>query len=225
MSALAALLGIEKSSAHRLAATLAARGYLVQDPGTTGYVLHDKVFSLAGRLASRRGLQEHARKYLRRLAQETGETAHLGVRGTGGALLIDHEFGPNPVAVTTQWGGSEPYHCTAIGKALLAGLDKAELREVLGKGRLKRHTARTLTRLDELVTQCAKAAEDGIAADLEEFRPGMHCLAAPVYDFRGRIIAAIGISGPAARLSAKAMPGAVERIRDAATCLSRELGH
>ncbi len=222
---LAKLLGIEKSSAHRLAATLLDRSFLSQDPDTSGYTLSDRVFTLAGKLASQRGLQQHARKYLRQLARETGETAHLAVPTSEGATFLDHELGPHPIGVTTRCGQSEPYHCTAIGKALMAGMERDEMRDIIGPVRLKAFTENTLTRIDDLVKECATIAEEGLAYDREEYRTGMLCMAAPIYDFRDRVIAALGVSAPANRAPADAQAPIATAVRDCARTLSAEMGN
>ncbi|MDY6913048.1 MAG: IclR family transcriptional regulator [Planctomycetota bacterium] len=222
---LAALLKVEKSSAHRLAGTLADRGYIRRDAESLGYVLHDKVFALAGKSASQRHLHGLARKYLRKLARQTGEMAHLAVRGGDRAVLVDHEFGSNPVGVTTQWGASEPLHCTAIGKALLAGMDKAELKEILTASPLKRYTATTVTTINKLAEQCRQVGQRRLAFDYAEFRENMNCVASPVYGFRGCVVAAIGISGPVEQLNKTATRKAGNFVRDCAMKLSVELGY
>jgi len=225
LAELAQLLEIEKSSACRLVLTLADRGYVRPDPETGGYLLDDKVFELAGKLAAHRRVQECARKYLQLLARETGETAHLAVRGTTGVVFTDHEFGDQPVGVTSRWGSSEPFHCTALGKALLAGTTEDELRRLLGDKPLKSYTAKTITRIRDLFLQCRKAHAERLAVDNEEYRPGIRCLASPIVDFRGHIVAAIGISGPADRLNPKQLARHAERVRQSARDLSAELGH
>ena len=222
---LARLLGVERSSAHRLAATLVDRDYLARDPDTSGYVLAVKTLALAGRLVSARGLHQHARRFLRDLAAGTGETAHLAVATSQGATFLDHEYGRHPIAATTRWGQSEPLHCTAIGKALLAGMSKGDIRARVGPGRLKAYTARTITRLDDLVRECDVIAATGVARDQEEYRAGMVCVAAPVYDFRGSVIAAIGISGPSERMRSAGAAKRERLVKNRAALLSREMGH
>ena len=182
------------------------------------------MFALAGKLASGRNVQEHARRYLKMLARGTGETAHLAVMGMGKAIFVDHEFGDHLLAVTTQWGHSEPLHCTAVGKALLAGMDSGELRKALGKGRLRRYTGNTVTRISELARQCKRVGKELVAFDRAEFREGMNCVASPVYDFRGRVVAAIGVSGPKERLDASALEEAAAFVKKCAQTLSAELG-
>ena len=225
LAELAELLGVEKSSAHRLVSTLADRGYVRQDSETLGYVLYEKIFALASKVASHRRVHEYARKYLRKLAQETGETSHLAVPGDKSVVLVDHEFGSNPVAVTTRWGSDEPLYCTAVGKAVLAGKSDTELKELLGPGRLKRYTKNTITRIDELAKQCQQVEEEQVAFDHEEYQEGMTCLASPVYDFRGRVVAAIGMSSPVERIAESGIKVLAEAVRQCAHGLSAELGY
>jgi DNA-binding IclR family transcriptional regulator len=224
LAELAGLLGVEKSSAHRLAETLADRGYLGKDAETQGYVLHDKVFELAGKLAARRRIQECARKFLRELAQKTGETAHLAIRGQDGVVFVDHEFGNHAVGVTSQSGSSEPYHCTALGKALMAGCSEGEIRTLAGESGFKRFNSRTITRADKLAEQCRLVLERGLAVDDEEYRPGVRCLATPVLDLRGRVVAAMGVSGPVGRMADATMEKLGGLVRECGLRLSEELG-
>jgi IclR family transcriptional regulator, KDG regulon repressor len=225
LAELAKLLEVEKSSVHRLAETLADRGYLARDPEAQGYVLHDKIFELAGKLAARRRIQECARKFLRELAQKTGETAHLAIRGHDGVVFVDHEFGNQTVAVTSQSGSSEPFHCTALGKALLAGCSEKEIQDLAGPSGFKRYNSRTITRAEKLADCGRKVLTQGWAVDDEEYRSGVRCLAAPVMDFRGRVVAAIGISGPVERMPEATMEKCGLLVKECGSKLSEELGY
>lgn len=225
LAELAELLGVEKSSAHRLVKTLQDRGYVRQDPQTMGYLLHDRIFSLASKLASHMQIHQCAHKYLQRLAGESGETAHLAVRGAGAVVFIDHEFGSHAVGVTTRWGSSEPFHCTALGKALLAGMTRDELKVALGDAPLKRYTRNTITTLSQLADQCVQAERDGVAYDLCEYHDNMNCIGSPIRDFRGKIIAAIGISGPIERMEGQVLKKAAAMVKQNADELSGELGY
>lgn len=224
LAELSKLLGIEKSSAYRLAATLADRDYLRKDPQTDGYVLHKKVFEIAGRLASHRQLKEYAPRYLEELAAKTGETSHLAVLSSGKVLLSDYRFGSHPIGVTSQSGRMEPLHCTALGKALLAGCDISQLRRILGEKPLRRHTPKTITSLTRLAEECRAAMVEGLAYDNEEFYRGVRCVASPVFDFSEKVVAALGISGPSENLPVAALKKHGREIRACALELSREIG-
>jgi DNA-binding IclR family transcriptional regulator len=224
LAELSSLLGIEKSSVHRIAKTLEDFGYLRQDRETSGYVLHDQVFALAARLQEKRPIPECARKYLHRLVQKTGETAHLAMLTPDGILHMEHEFGTHPIATTGNFGSSESLHCTAVGKALLSGKEPEEIEAMYASSRLRRFTARTITTLPRLLEECRKVSGKQIAFDNEEFAEGMRCVASPVKNFEGRVVAALAISGPSGRLAKTAMTKAGRIVKDCATELSRELG-
>lgn len=224
LAELSALLGLEKSSVHRIARTLEDYGYVRQDSETSGYVLHDQVLTLARKLLSRRPVHELARKYLRRLVQETGETAHLAIWSPGGVFQMEHELGRHPVASTGQFGSEDSLHCTAVGKALLAGMSETELRDTLGQIGLRPFTHNTITSWSTLAEQCRMVAERGVAFDYEEYAVGVRCVASPVYDMRGRIIASLAVAGPAERLGDSLLQTAGETVKTCAAELSAELG-
>ena len=112
-----------------------------------------------------------------------------------------------------------------LGKALLVGLDAEELKGILGPGPYKRYTPKTITGVAELAAECQEIVADQVAYDLAEFREDTNCMASPVYDLSGRVIAAIGVSGPLERMNEKAMNGHSKRIRKCASQLSADLGH
>jgi IclR family acetate operon transcriptional repressor len=94
----------------------------------------------------------------------------------------------------------EAAHSTAVGKALLAGLDDEEVRELLAQSGLEAFTDKTITDVDGLLSELTSVREKGYAADRGEQTPGTGCIAAPVHDVRGMTVAAVGISGPEARV-------------------------
>lgn len=225
LAELSELLGVEKSSAYRLVATLADRGYVRKDSQTDGYVLYKKVFELAGKLVGYRLLKEYAPKYLEALATKTGETSHLAILSSGKVLLIDYRFGSRPIGVTSQSGRVEPIHCTALGKALLAGCDLAQLCRILDEQPLQRYTPKTITSLTRLAAECRAAMCEGLAFDNEEFHNGVRCVASPVFDFSGKVVAALGISGPAANLPVATLKKHGLNICACALELSKEMGY
>ncbi len=104
-------------------------------------------------------------------------------------------------------------------------MDKVQVREVLGSGRLKKYTSNTITRLGEFVRQCEQVRHKQFALDRTEFRKNTNCVASPVYDFRGRVVAAIGISGPAQRLCNHLMEKSARVVKKCGRELSGELGY
>src|SRR5689334_1922935 len=137
--------------------------------------------------------------HLKNLAVRTGETTHLAVREGKRAFFIDHHPSPNQIIVISgQTGEFMPLYCTAHGKALLADLDAAGLKALFGGKPLEAYTPRTIVSIPQLARNCAAIKAQGYAEDNVEYQEGVRCLAAPIRDKDGSVIASIGISAPLA---------------------------
>src|SRR4051794_25224716 len=194
-------LGVHKSSASRLAATLSAAGYL--DPaGAPGrYRLGSKLLGLAALAAGGDALPQVAIPVLEGLVSECGETGHVAVLDGVEVVTIAVVDGWRSVRMHSTVGKRSPAHTTAIGKALLAALPDDEVARRYRGRRLERRTRHTIRSLDGLLAHLAEVRECGFAADAEELEPGLRCVAAPVADHTGAVVAALGLSGPADRLT------------------------
>lgn len=194
---LTAVLSIDPSSVFRLANTLKRRGFLAQVPG--GYVLGPSLWRLACGLQWTSGLRELARDRLAALAVQVGETTHLLIRVGREAVAVHDELTPKPV-VALRPGRSEPLHCTAVGKALLADFDLPRLQALFGNDPLPAFTPRTICALPALAEECRRTRERGFAQDDQEMFEGVRCVAAPIRDASGEIVAAVSITAPVDRL-------------------------
>src|SRR5512139_3042718 len=192
---LAEALNVDKGSASRLVSTLAQYGYAEKDEVTRRYHLGPQVVGLSRSVLTRLPLREAAKPYLRQLMERTGECAHLAVPAQGKALYIDQVESPATLRVNAEVGTMNPLHCTALGKALLAFGD------IEMPTTLERFTPRTIKSKRALQEHLAEVRRSGYAVDDEEFDPGVRCIAVPVFDFRGKAIGAMGISGPATRIT------------------------
>lgn len=199
---LTAVLGIDRSSVFRLANTLKRRGFLAYPTGRKDYMLGPSVWRLARQYDWGTMLVRVSHEQLKLLAIRTNETAHLAVREGRHALFVDHHGAPNNIlAVSGQTGELVPLYCTAHGKALLADLDRDELKAIFGSSQLKSYTPKTVTSLDQLAKVCAVNKARGYADDDEEFQEGLRCAAAPIRAEGGIIVGSIGISAPISRVS------------------------
>jgi IclR family acetate operon transcriptional repressor len=198
---LAELLGIDRSSAFRLANTLKRRGFLANPSAGKEYILGPAVWRLSRQYDWSNMLAKVAHDRLKTLAAATNETAHLAVREGRKALFIDHVTTSHVIAISGQTGEFAPLYCTSHGKALLADFEEAGLRRLLGGKPLKRHTRNTIQSVRSLAAECKEIRANGFATDEAEYLEGVRCVAAPVRDRDGAVIASIGISAPAARLS------------------------
>jgi IclR family acetate operon transcriptional repressor len=217
------LLGINQSSAFRLANTLKRRGFLANPNSRKSYVLGPAIWRMSRNYEWSGMLVGICHEHLKTLGEQTGETAHLGVREGREVLFVDHCASVKTIVVPAHTGALMPLYCTAHGKALLCDYGLAELRALLGGAPLKRYTDTTITSLADLEKACARVRADGYATDEAEYREEVRCLAAPIRDQDGKTIAAIGISAPASRLPKARVKTFAEHVRHAATRINEVL--
>ncbi len=220
---LARRLGLHKSTASRLLATLERRGLVEQDEETGKYRLGIVVIRLAERAERTLDLRAIAMPELERLARLTRETTGLGVLDGEMLMTVAQADGPNLVAVGDWTGRTAPLHCLAAGKVLMADLAEREVLRIVRKG-LVAHTDRTITGLEPLLEELARIRRRGFATAVGEFEPGLNAVSAPVHDARGAVIAAVDIWGPAFRLTPRRVPELAGQVREAAANISIRLG-
>jgi DNA-binding IclR family transcriptional regulator len=190
-------LGIDKSNAAHLLKTLVAMGYAVQDDSRR-YLASAKLAGTAHRehtLEEIVAVKEAWRGTLEALVAETGECAHLAVLVGSRVWYIDKVDSPLPLKVDHPIGALSPLHCTALGKAFLA-FGRAQIPETQPA-----FTPKTLTTRRALTDEIERTRARGYSVDDEEFAPGIRCVARPVHDATGEMIAAIGVSGPSVRVT------------------------
>ncbi|MGI9952152.1 IclR family transcriptional regulator [Moorellaceae bacterium AZ2] len=200
ISELSRKLGLSKSAVFRLVLTLENRGFLVQDQSSGKYRLGLKNLYLGGLVLRYMDLVKLAQPYLEDLMRKTEETVHLVILERGEAIFIGKVESARPMRMGSYVGARMPAYCTATGKVLLAHLSEEELEDYLKRTPLKRFTPYTITEPEALRRHLLTVRQQGYAVDQEESEDGLMCIAAPVRDRSGRVIAAISISGPAGRM-------------------------
>ena len=188
-------LEVDKSNAAHLLKTLVAAGYAEQNDGRR----YKPTAKLNGEprehtLVEIVAVKEAWRDRLEDLVRRTGECAHLAVLVGERVWYIDKVDSSLPLKVDHPIGSLSPLHCTALGKCFLAVGD-VDLPELLTS-----FTGRTLTDRKSLALEIERTRSRGHAVDDEEFAQGIRCVAAPISDEAGRMIAAVGISGPSVRI-------------------------
>jgi IclR family KDG regulon transcriptional repressor len=208
---------------RRLLAKLAQEGY-AEPTGTRGeYAATLKLVALAGHIIERTDIVRMAFPFVARLRNATGEASHFSVPGEHGVLHLVQETGESVVMVKPRLGEQVPYHATASGKALLAYLPE-RLERVLSGGALERYTDHTLVDPADLLLELSRVRELGYAIDDLEQSLDLRCVAAPVFDHTGSVVACVGVSVPALRLAAEQMPGLASHVVETAAALSRTFG-
>jgi IclR family transcriptional regulator, KDG regulon repressor len=217
--------GLHKSTAHRILMALQYNGLVAQDPETGCYHLAIKLFKLGQQAVARLKLREVAKPFLRRLMEESKETAYLAVLDTDRVIYLDRVEGPHALGMPFRPGRCVAMHCTSLGKALLSCLSDAEVRQVVPAEPFVRHTAKTLRNVEALVEELQTVRRRGWALVDEEAEVGLRCVGAPVRDYSGTLVAAISISGPSTRMKQSALPALGALVKKTAETISAQLGH
>jgi IclR family transcriptional regulator, KDG regulon repressor len=218
-------LHVDPSTAYRLLSTLEAHGFVTQDEASKKYSLGYGILEVTSGLLRRLSVVEVSQPHLYTVATTLGESAHVAVRDRKYAISVGSESASGVLRVETILGTPEPLYCTAVGKALLLDASREQLVELFGEQKFERHTPHTLTTIDELELDLTRARRLGYAFDDEELHPGVRCIAAPVRDYSGRIIAAFGISSPAIRLTRDHAEVLALEICNHAQAISAQLGY
>lgn len=219
---LAAELGVHKSTASRLVASLQRRDLVEQDGPRGRYRLGVGLVRLAGATSARLDLVQEARPISRLLAAQTGETVNLAVLGGSAAVYVDQVVAPRTTPHYNWVGQHIPLHATSNGKVLLCELSEPEVATAVGE--LKAYTDRTTTDLAGLRTQLARVREQGVAVAVDELDRGLTAIAAPVRNLHGEICASISVSGPTFRLGADRLTEVEPLLRQAAADISARMG-
>jgi IclR family transcriptional regulator, acetate operon repressor len=198
--------GLPVATIHRLLATMAARGYVRQDPASHKYTLGSHLIKLGE--AATRHFGRFARPYLAELMEASGETANLAVLEDGQvAYVAQVPSRQHRVRMFTEVGRRVLPHSSAVGKVVLAFRPRAEVEAMLARMGLPRRTSRTITDLGRFLAELDTVARQGYAIDSGEEEVGVRCLAVPVFGV-GDSVAAMSVSAPEGRLE----PKDIERI-------------
>ncbi len=221
---IAQALGMAKSSAHDLLASLAQVGLLAKSNGGH-YRLGWRLVALSETLLATTELRCEARPIMEELAAQYRETIHLAILDDTQVVYVDKLEGKQAVRVELTSLGTRLYaHCSAVGKVLLAYRPEEDVKRIIKAAGLPRFTANTITDADELEQTLARIRRQGYAYDLEEILPDLCCVGAPVRNYLGQVIAAISMSVPAYRFQ-RSQTAFRKAVVQAANMVSERMGH
>jgi len=161
---------------------------------------------------------------VRRLADTTRETAHVAILDRGEVVVLEQAETAERVRISTYVGMRMPCHCTALGKILLAYLSEEELKSQCAGRVLEQYTDRSIVDPELLKAHLAEVRVQGYALDEREYDPGMNCLAVPVRNRDGRVVASVGISGPTTRMEGHDSERIIDAVRESGRRISALLG-
>jgi IclR family acetate operon transcriptional repressor len=216
--------GLPKSTVIRLVSILVERRYLERPIDSESVRIGVRAFEVGSIYIQSTSLEAEARPIMARLAEETGQTANLGILDERDVVHLAVVHPDRPLRYWATVGKREGAHYTGLGKVLMAALNPEQLNRFLGAGPLIRKTERTLVDPATLRAEIGRVRKRGYGIDDEESNPGILCIAAPIVDHSGSVIAAVSISGSKAEFTDQATPVSIEAVRRAAHDISRRLG-
>ncbi|MEH6993941.1 IclR family transcriptional regulator [Neobacillus drentensis] len=216
---------INKSSVFRTLSTLVQYGYIEQDVETGKYKLGYKFLDISSKLLESIDIRSEAKPFLKELENKTNEVIHLVVYDQAEVVYIEKLEGTETLRTHSKVGKRAPMHCTSVGKAILAHLPENDVLSILdGKG-MPYHTDHTITSIEAILQELKQIRQRGYALDLEENEYGITCIAAPVFDHLGKVVAAVSISGPTTRMTKDRLTHLGPIMIQTSHQLSARLGH
>jgi DNA-binding IclR family transcriptional regulator len=219
---IAAELGVHKSTAFRLVASLEQRGLVEQTADRGKYRLGVGILRLAGATTARLDVVQESRPICRKLASDSGETVNIAVLSDRSALYLDQVAGASSLQPHNWVGQHIPLHATSNGKVLLSGLPDDELDRVLHS--LPSYTEATITTKRRLRKELDDVRSRGYALAVDELEVGLTAVAAPIRNAHGDVIASLSVSGPTFRLDHSRIAELMPMLLSAAAEVSHRLG-
>ncbi|GKY89215.1 HTH-type transcriptional regulator BhcR [Sinisalibacter aestuarii] len=224
LTAIAEEMAQSPATIYRILTTLEGRGLVEFDQDEQLWHIGPRAFVIGARFLRRTSLVERARPILRKLMEDTGETANLGFEKEGSVLFVSQVETHANIRAFFPPGTLSPMHSSGIGKALLAEMDGDRLNRFLDSAPLDAFTDRTITNPADLRADLEAVRRRGYAIDNEEKNPGMRCIAAPVFDVGGEAVAGISVSGPTSRIGLDELARLSRPVMEAARELTLAIG-
>jgi DNA-binding IclR family transcriptional regulator len=220
----AAQLGVHKSTAFRLLGALESGSLIDQDGERGKYRLGLGILRLAAATAGRLELPTESRSICQQLAAELDEAVNIAILDNTEAMNVLQEYGTSSITDRNWIGQRTPLHATATGKVLLAHADAVTVKEVLAAP-LHRYTPHTVTDPKSVEAELVRVRDQAWASTTEELEIGLNGVAAPIHDATGRVIAAVGASGPSYRLHVDSFPTVAAQLLTGAREIGARLGY
>lgn len=212
------------STCHHILKTLEELGYVERVTSGRLYKMGPAMLIMASKWLLSSNVVSISIPHVNGLAQESGETVHLSVLFQGEAYDVAAKESSQRIRAAAAPGYHMPLHCTAVGKVLLAFQSDPERERLLRSIRPERFTNQTITNIDQLKNQIEIIRQNGFSINEKEFHEESSAIAAPVLNYRGDIVAALGVAVPVMRFTAERCSALVEMVKRRAQAISLELG-
>ncbi len=218
-------MGLNKSTAHRLMMTLLNRGFVERNEVTGIYQIGLKMVEISSVRLNHVELKTEALPYLHQLANKLNKSIQLAIYDEGEAVFIEKVEKYQSFHMYCQIGKRIPLYCSGVGKALLLDKSDDEIRSILSNITFEKYTENTYMNVDELLEDLHDAREKGYTMDRAEHEENVHCVAMPVFDYRGRIIAAASVTGFSEKVYEREGLEARAALKITCDAISKRLGY
>lgn len=215
---------LPKATLLRFLSSLVNLGYVYRDSADR-YHLTLKMFSVGSRSLKYIELISTAEPFAHELCHELGETVHMGIPQDDSAVYVLKEESSYTLRMYSRVGKQIPLYCTAIGKIFLSEMDEEELKSYLSRNELKPFTPKSIRSEEALSEELERIRRRGWSIDDEEHEMQVMCIACPIRDYTGHVIAAMSVSWPVFRFDNDKFDETVKKIKDATGKLSEILGY
>lgn len=222
LTALSQRVGLHKSTVHRLLSTLAVRHYV--ELNHHGCRLGLRVADLGSRLLNSMELRTESAPLLRQLSHRLQRVVHLAVMDEGEVVYLDKVEPVESIRLYSSIGRRAPFHCTGLGKAIAAYHPAREVESWARRHGLVRKTPNTYTDWAGLEAELARVRQQGFAFDEIEHEENVRCVAAPIRDYRGLVIAGVSVTGRADEFTLGLAQAAATEVVAVAGEISRRMG-
>ncbi|MFJ7738725.1 IclR family transcriptional regulator [Lysinibacillus sp. NPDC097287] len=183
-----------------------------------------KLFELGNVVSKQLDIREIAQQHIQKLVDILNETVHLAIYEHGEAIYVEKVEVPHAIQISSQVGKIAPMYCTGVGKSILAYLDDLEIEKILTTNDLKKFTENTKVNKDEIKQELKQIRKQLYCIDDEEIEIGLQCIAAPIFNNKGEVIAGISCSAPKMRITDEKLPMMIENVRKCALHISQNSG-
>ncbi|CAH0343834.1 IclR family transcriptional regulator [Bacillus sp. CECT 9360] len=215
---------LHKSTVHSLLKTLQSHRYILQNEENGKYMLGLKLFERGNFVVSNLDLRTVARKHLEMLSDTTNLTVHLVILDGQYGVYIDKVEGSGVTVVYSRIGRRVPIHTSAVGKSLVVDKSNDEIKKLMTGYQFTKLTEKSISSQEEFMLEVENVRRRGYSLDNEENEPGIVCVAVPVKDYSGKVIAAVSMSTPVAKATSEKLEEFVNLLKVCTFNISEELG-
>jgi len=217
------ILKMHKTTVSRFLRSMEKIGVVEKNEETGKYRLGLKLYELGNSVSLKKIMVDRARIHLEDLHWYLNETVHFATLKNGEVVYLDKIIADRNFVIISEVGKRLPAHCTGLGKAMLAFLPESEVKRIIKEKGLKKFTKNTITNRKKFFEELEKIRERGYAIDNEEIEEGLRCIAAPIFNGEGKVIASVSISGPSSRINEQTYDEYSKYVIKTAKFISEEL--